>query len=107
MDRSSGFAARQKFLSTISGFTGCRAADKIASVLAEVADHRASSIFISALDEIAWLLNIRSSDVRHNPVATAFFYLSPIRSVLFIAPEKLDSDTISYLASEGDRAALW
>ena len=74
---------------------------KIASVLAEVADHRASSIFISALDEIAWLLNIRSSDVRHNPVATAFLYLSPIRSVLFIAPEKLDSDTISYLASEG------
>ena len=82
-------------------FTGCRAADKIASVLAEMSDHRAESIFISALDEIAWLLNIRSSDVRHNPVATAFLYLSPGRSVLFIAPEKLDSDTISYLASEG------
>ena len=82
-------------------FAGEKAADKIRKILAEATEQGATSIFIPALDEIAWLLNIRSSDVRHNPVATAFLYLSPGRSVLFIAPEKLDSDTISYLASEG------
>lgn len=85
-------------------FAGRSAADKISDLLKAVAARRAESIFISALDEIAWVLNIRSSDVRHNPVATAFLYVSPARSVLFIAPEKLDAALLDYLRSQGVEA---
>lgn len=60
------------------------AASKIARVLKEAAAQGATSAFISALDEIAWILNIRSSDVPCNPVATSFLYLSPEGSTLFI-----------------------
>lgn len=83
-------------------YAGCSAADKIADVLAQLPAEQASSQFVSALDEIAWTLNIRCKDVTYNPVATAFLYLAPKGgSVLFIDPVKLDSDTVAYLASQG------
>ena len=55
-------------------------------------------MFISALDEIAWTLNIRSRDVSCNPVATAFLYLDPNGSTLFIKEHKIDPRTRAYLA---------
>ncbi len=65
------------------------AASKITRVLAEAGKQGAGAAFISALDEIAWILNIRSSDVPCNPVATSFLYLSPDASVLFVDPVKI------------------
>lgn len=77
---------------------GESATSKIAKILNDAASQGASSMFISALDEIAWTLNIRSRDVSCNPVATAFLYLAPQGSTLFIKEEKIDSDTRAYLA---------
>ncbi len=69
--------------------------------LAEATEQGATSIFIPALDEIAWVLNIRSRDVNCNPVATSFLYLSPAGSTLFIKEEKIDAATRAYLADNG------
>lgn len=82
-------------------FAGEKAADKIRKILAEATEQGATSIFISALDEIAWVLNIRSRDVNCNPVATSFLYLSPAGSTLFIKEEKIDAATRAYLADNG------
>jgi len=82
-------------------FAGKKAADKIRKILAEATEQGATSIFISALDEIAWVLNIRSRDVNCNPVATSFLYLSPAGSTLFIKEEKIDAATRAYLADNG------
>ncbi|MDE6268320.1 MAG: aminopeptidase P family protein, partial [Muribaculaceae bacterium] len=79
-------------------FAGLSAAEKISSALADANASLASSIFVSALDEIAWCLNIRSTDVRRNPVATAFLYLSPSSSTLFINPDKLSPEVTAHLA---------
>ena len=79
-------------------FAGESASDKIGKILADAAEQGASSVFISALDEIAWTLNIRSRDVHCNPVATAFLYLAPAGSTLFIKEEKIDDHTAAYLA---------
>ncbi|MDE6484833.1 MAG: aminopeptidase P family protein [Duncaniella sp.] len=68
------------------------ASSKIARVLAEARTQGAEAAFISALDEIAWILNIRSSDVPCNPVATSFLYLSPESSVLFVDAAKISPD---------------
>ena len=74
---------------------------KIEGVLCRVEQKRARAVFISALDEIAWILNIRSNDVRYNPVATAFLYLSANGSTLFIDPAKLTDEVKAHLTSYG------
>lgn len=61
----------------------------------------ADGVLISALDEIAWTLNIRSRDVTHNPVATAYLYISRQSTVLLIDPEKLTPDVTEYLSKAG------
>lgn len=78
-------------------YAGETAESKIAKTLAGAAEQGAASVFISALDEIAWVLNIRSRDVVCNPVATSFLYLSPAGSTLFIKEEKIDAATAEYL----------
>ena len=61
----------------------------------------AQAIFISALDEIAWLLNIRSTDVKYNPVVTAFLFLSENGSTLLTDPAKVTDEVRRYLAEQG------
>lgn len=56
---------------------------------------------VTALDEIAWTLNIRCNDVKHTPVATAYLYLRDGGGILFIDPAKLTPETTEYLASQG------
>ncbi|MDE7126014.1 MAG: aminopeptidase P family N-terminal domain-containing protein, partial [Muribaculaceae bacterium] len=79
-------------------YAGETAESKIAAVLGNAAKQGASSVFVSALDEIAWILNIRSRDVESNPVATSFLYLSAEGGVLFISKDKVGADVKNYLA---------
>ena len=80
-------------------YAGKEAERKISEVLARTAG--VGETLISSLDEIAWTLNIRCSDVNCNPVATAFLYLSANGSVLFTMPEKVDDEVRGYLSSKG------
>ena len=82
-------------------YAGRSAADKMADALEGARMHGADALFVSALDQVAWLLNIRSSDVRYNPVATSFVYLGPEGNVLFIDADKLPADVLAYLAQQG------
>ncbi len=84
-------------------YAGQSARQKIEDVLGAVKGEGAEAVFVSALDEIAWILNIRCNDVRHTPVATSYLYLSEADKVLFIADAKLTDETRAYLASEGVR----
>ncbi len=86
-------------------YAGVTATDKIAAALAEAASQGADSVLLTALDEIAWTLNIRSTDVPCNPVATSFLYLSPKGSRLFIDSAKLTPETEAYLREAGVTAA--
>ncbi len=79
-------------------YAGENAASKIDRVLAKAAGLGANSVFISGLDEIAWTLNIRCTDVPCNPVATAFLFLSADRKALFINEKKIDDKVRDYLA---------
>lgn len=92
-----GLPATPVFIHDIK-FAGETASDKIEKILADAASQGANAIFISPLDEIAWTLNIRSRDVKCNPVATAFLYLSSEGSTLFIKEGKLDEATAAYLS---------
>lgn len=58
------------------------------------------STLLSSLDEIAWTLNLRGSDVKCNPVVISYLFISQTESILFIAPEKLTPDVKSYLEGQ-------
>lgn len=79
-------------------YAGRSAADKIADALAATG---ADAIFISALDEIAWTLNIRSRDVQCNPVATAYLYISRNGSTLLADPAKITDEVAAHLSANG------
>lgn len=84
-------------------YAGREANEKIADILASVTEQGATSILVSALDEIAWILNIRSRDVNCNPVATSFLLIAPEGSTLFINEEKLTDNLRTYLADNNVR----
>ncbi len=71
---------------------------KLGRTMQKVEESGADSILITALDEIAWLLNLRGSDVDFTPVAIAYFYMSNKDRVLFIDSNKVDSEVESYLS---------
>jgi Xaa-Pro aminopeptidase len=82
-------------------YAGESAASKVKRVLAGAASHGANAMFVSALDEIAWVLNVRSSDVAYNPVATAFLYLNAEGGTIFTDQAKVDEKVHAYLAANG------
>ena len=82
-------------------FAGETAESKIERVRQALREQNANSILISQLDEIAWLLNLRGSDVHCNPVFVSYVLLTLNDVTLFIDSEKLDETTSSYLKSIG------
>ncbi|MDR0796335.1 MAG: aminopeptidase P family protein [Tannerella sp.] len=80
---------------------GETARHKIERVLAEAAKHDTNSVWISSLDTIAWLFNIRGSDVPYNPVAVAHAYISQSEHVLFVDKDQITAEVDAYLAHEG------
>jgi Xaa-Pro aminopeptidase len=57
--------------------------------------------FISAVDDVAYLLNLRGADVNYNPVFVAHVLISPQRTKLFVAPGKVPADLQKALAVDG------
>ena len=71
--------------------------DKLAAIRAHLQAQGAQVCLLTALDEVAWVFNLRGADIAYTPVALAFGYIDAERAVLFIAPEKL---------AEAEREAL-
>lgn len=82
-------------------YAGKSAVDKLALVRAELKKAHADVFVMSALDDIAWLFNIRGNDVDYNPVVISYALIENDKATLFIAPEKLTHETSSYLKNEG------
>ncbi len=82
-------------------YAGKTTAEKLSALRAEMKKARAEIFVMSALDDIAWLFNIRGNDVAYNPVVIAYALVEEEKATLFIAPEKLTPDTRLYLENEG------
>jgi Xaa-Pro aminopeptidase len=74
--------------------SGLGSAAKRAQIADWLAEARADAVVLTALDSIAWALNLRGSDVAHTPVALAYAIVDADGTAdLFVAPEKL-TDTV-------------
>ena len=80
---------------------GESAESKIERVRQALREQKAEGLVISQLDEIAWLLNLRGSDVHCNPVFVSYVLLTQNDVTLFIDSEKFDETVQNYLKSIG------
>ncbi|MGX2983716.1 aminopeptidase P family protein [Helicobacter sp. 23-1045] len=64
-------------------FIGAESSEKLAQIRAKMAEFGADCHFISALDDIAWITNLRGSDIEYNPVFMSFLLISKAEAVLF------------------------
>ncbi|MCD8287531.1 MAG: aminopeptidase P family protein, partial [Porphyromonadaceae bacterium] len=78
-------------------YSGRSFSEKWEDVRKAIAERGAKGILICALDELAWLLNIRGNDVEYNPVVVGFAYFSTTRRVLFLDKGKITADLATYL----------
>lgn len=71
--------------------------EKLTDIRSKMKDMNASLHIISSLDDVAWTLNLRGSDVQSNPVFLGYIVLSMDDAVLFIDQEKLDENAIQQM----------
>lgn len=77
--------------------TGQSTSSKIEKIKSILSEKRVDSHFISSLDDLAWVLNIRGNDVNCNPVVLGFLLLTEQQNTLFISSGKLSDEDIHRL----------
>lgn len=82
-------------------YAGRPATEKLDDIRQALAAKGAEALFVSLLDEIAWTLNLRGSDVHCNPVFVAYLYIGKEESILFTDAAKVPQETADYLTSIG------
>lgn len=80
-------------------------AEKLGDVRKAMQRAGATHHIVSALDEIAWVLNLRGSDIEYNPVFLAHLLIDAEAATLFVEAGKLDADLQETLAGGGVRIA--
>ena len=80
-------------------------AAKLAAVREAMARHGATHHFISTVDDLAWITNLRGSDVTYNPVFLAHLLLDLAGGTLFVSAGKVDATLAARLAADGLRLA--
>ena len=82
-------------------------AAKLAQVRDAVTAHGATHHFISTVDDIAWLFNLRGGDVNYNPVFLAHALISANGATLFVADGKIDDALANALQLDGVAVASY
>ena len=79
-------------------YAGESVQDKLNRVRAVMAEKDAKAHVLASLTDVAWLFNIRGSDVACTPVVLAFAVIEQEAAYLFIDPKKLDEQVTKYLS---------
>jgi len=82
-------------------YAGEAAHDKIARVRKALRAQHADGMLMSSLDDIAWTLNLRGTDVHCNPVFVSYLLISSKDVTLYINKVKLSPEVEAYLQAEG------
>lgn len=82
-------------------YTGQSASERLSLLRQELGKLDADSLFVTPLDEIAWVLLIRGTDVQYNPVAISYLLVTAEEAILFIDPSKCPKEVVEHLKNEG------
>jgi len=86
-------------------YAGEAARDKLARIRLALHRMKADGMLVAALDDIAWTLNLRGSDVHCNPVFVSYLLISSSDATLFVDDRKLTDGVKAYLKAEGVKTA--
>lgn len=82
-------------------FSGKGTKEKQQAIRKELRENNADILLLNALDEIAWLLNIRGNDIEYNPLVIAYASVEKEKTILFIDLNKISAEAQRYF-SEND-----
>ncbi|MBR3389336.1 MAG: aminopeptidase P family protein [Prevotella sp.] len=77
------------------------ACEKISRIRQALRGQHADGMLVTALDDIAWTLNLRGSDVHCNPVFVAYLLISSTKATLFVDRRKLTAEALASLKEAG------
>ncbi|KAH9314181.1 hypothetical protein KI387_022808, partial [Taxus chinensis] len=78
-------------------FAGRSVQEKLDDLREKLDQEKAEAIILTALDEVAWLYNIRGSDVAYNPVVHAFAIVTKFSAFVYVDKRKVTSEVEKYL----------
>ncbi len=80
-------------LPACAGVAHCKhlEADEGLSICAPGAEEGADALLVTALDEVAWFLNLRGTDVSYNPVFLSYVLLTADEATLYVDEQKASS----------------
>ncbi|MCO5558378.1 hypothetical protein L7F22_011960 [Adiantum nelumboides] len=82
-------------------FAGKSSENKLAELRAKLSENKAKALVITALDEVAWLYNLRGRDVSYNPVVHSYAVVTTDEAYLYVDGCKLTPEVKEYLTSIG------
>ena len=82
-------------------YAGETTGSKLARIRRELREAHCDGMLLSALDDIAWTLNLRGTDVHCVPVFVAWLLIASDKATLYINKEKVPAEVARHLASEG------
>ncbi len=72
--------------------------EKLRKVREKLAEEGAESLFLTKLDDLMWLFNIRGCDVECNPVAMSYGYITMEQAIIFLQKNAVDEEVKAYFA---------
>ena len=78
-------------------YAGKTLQDKLTEVREATAEQGADHLLITTLDDIAWLFNLRGSDIECNPVFLAYALINEDKATLFINEQRIETDALAAL----------
>lgn len=80
-------------------YAGKSVKDKLAELREEITKKKTTGMYITMLDEIAWLFNLRGNDVEYNPVFYCYAAVTLNEAVLYVEDSKIDQAVSEHLAA--------
>ena len=91
----------EKVWSLDIGYSGKTRADKLKELRASMEEKKCGYHILTSIDDIAWLLNLRGSDIACNPVFLSYLIVTPDNVLLFAQAEAFDEEIIRSLEDDG------
>ncbi|XP_067122415.1 LOW QUALITY PROTEIN: uncharacterized protein [Centruroides vittatus] len=87
-------------------YAGKSLEEKIDQLRTEIKDKEADCIIVTALDEVAWLFNLRGSDVPFNPVFKSFALICQTETRFYVDQNKMTDEVRQYLSNSSNEDYL-
>lgn len=82
-------------------FSGKRVSQKLIEVRADIVQQGGESMILNALDDIAWLMNMRASDIEYSPVFFSYAIITQTELFLYIKEDRITDELREHFTNEG------